>query len=148
MKISTKGRYGLRSMIDLAINSSGNTPVFISDIAKRQHLSEKYLEHIFGALHKAGLVRSIRGRKGGYLLQKNPEEITLSEIITALEGKISLVECVLDPDICPSAKKCVTRDLWQGLSDKINEYLSSHTLNDLIQMQKSREQNDTLMYYI
>lgn len=148
MKISTRGRYGLRSMIDLAINSSDNTPVYISDIAKRQKVSEKYLEHIFSALHKAGLVRAIRGRKGGYLLQRKPEEIKLSEIITALEGKISLVECVSDPNLCSSSGHCATRELWQGLSNQINEYLSGHTLYDLIHMQSSMMQKETLMYYI
>ncbi|HPP06812.1 MAG TPA: Rrf2 family transcriptional regulator [Syntrophorhabdaceae bacterium] len=148
MKISTKGRYGLRSMIDLAINSANNTPVFISDIAKRQNLSEKYLEHIFSALQKAGLVRAIRGRRGGYLLQKRPEEITLNEIIQALEGKISLVECVSDPNICPMAKRCVTRDLWHDLSGKIKEYLNGHSLHDLMEMQKTKGQDDTFLYYI
>ena len=94
MKISTKGRYGLRAMMDLAANQKDDVPVFLADIARRQAISEKYLEQIFAALRAAGLVRTVRGRKGGFLLNKPPAEITAGAIITVLEGPCILVDCV------------------------------------------------------
>src|SRR5512146_640614 len=103
MKVSTKGRYGLRAMMDLAANQRDGTPVFLSDIARRQAVSEKYLEHIFAALKTAGLVHTVRGRKGGFLLSKSPTEITASTIITALEGPCTVVDCVPRPNVCPRA---------------------------------------------
>jgi Rrf2 family transcriptional regulator, cysteine metabolism repressor len=148
MKISTKGRYGLRAMIDLAAQDTPGTPVFLSDIAKRQGLSEKYLEHIFGALHKAGLIKALRGRNGGYLLSKLPAEITLNEILTVLEGPCSVVDCVSDAKSCPKTDKCVTREVWTMLGTKIEEVLNEFTLASLVERQKTINQQDVLMYNI
>ncbi len=148
MKISTKGRYGLRAMIDLATFGAAGTPVFLSDIAKRQDISEKYLEHIFGTLHKAGLVKALRGRKGGYLLSKLPNEITLKEIITILEGPCSLVDCVSDKTACPKTEICATREVWTLLGNRIEEVLSDFTLAALAEKQKEKNQQDSLMYHI
>ena len=148
MKISTKGRYGLRAMIDLAKYSKEGTPVFLSDIAKRQDVSGKYLEHIFGALHKAGIVKALRGRNGGYLLNKQPDEITLNEVITILEGPCNLVDCVSDAGACNKAGTCVTRDIWKILGSKIEEVLNSYTLSSLVQMQSEKTQQDSHMYHI
>ena len=99
MRLSTKGGYGTRAMLDLAFNSSEG-PVLLRDIAKRQEVSEKYLEHSISVLRKAGLVRSIRGARGGYVLAKLPSEIRLSEIMEVLEGSMAPVECVDDPQVC------------------------------------------------
>ncbi|OPY74501.1 MAG: HTH-type transcriptional regulator CymR [Syntrophorhabdus sp. PtaU1.Bin058] len=148
MKISTKGRYGLRAMIDLAAYGAAGNPVFLSDIAKRQGVSEKYLEHIFGTLNKAGLVKALRGRKGGYLLQKQPDEISLKEIIAALEGPCSLVDCVSDVKACQKVETCITRDVWKILGKKIEEFLNGYTLSTLVRMQGEKARQDTIMYHI
>lgn len=148
MKISTKGRYGLRALLDLATHGNDGTPVYLSDIAKREGISEKYLEHIFGALHKAGLVKAFRGRKGGYLLTRLPDEITLNEIIAVLEGPCSLVDCVTDVTSCPKTDSCVTREVWSLLGSKIEEVLTGFTLAALAERQTQKTQNNMPMYHI
>jgi Rrf2 family transcriptional regulator, cysteine metabolism repressor len=148
MKISTKGRYGLRAMLDLATHGADGNPVYLSDIAKRQGISEKYLEHIFGALNKSGLVRAFRGRKGGYLLTKEPDEITLNEVVTVLEGPCSLVDCVADAKSCPKTESCVTREVWSVLGSKIEEVLSGLTLAALAERQTQKTQQNMPMYHI
>jgi Rrf2 family protein len=148
MKISTKGRYGLRAMLDLATHGADGTPVYLSDIAKRQGLSEKYLEHIFSSLHKAGLVKALRGRKGGYLLTKQPDEININEIITVLEGPCSLVDCVTDANSCPKTDTCVTREVWSLLGTKIEEVLTGYTLAALAERQMQKTQHNMPMYHI
>jgi Rrf2 family protein len=115
-------------MIDLALFGADGTPVYLSGIAKRQGISEKYLERIFGFLHKAGLVKAFRGRKGGYLLTRRPDEINVNEIVTVLEGPCSLVNCVADSKACPQAGTCVTREIWSVVGDKIREVLTGYTL--------------------
>ncbi|MEN6616135.1 MAG: Rrf2 family transcriptional regulator, partial [Syntrophorhabdus sp.] len=117
MKISTKGRYGLRALIDLASHSVNGVPIYLSEIAKRQEVSEKYLEHIFSALHKGGIVKAQRGRKGGYLLGRSANAITLNDIITILEGPCNLVDCVDDFSACSKSKSCITRDIWAKLGN-------------------------------
>ena len=148
MKISTKGRYGLRALIDLAAHGEGYTPVFLSDIAKRQGISDKYLEHIFASLHKAGLVKALRGRKGGYLLNKLPCDITLNEILTVLEGPCNLVDCVSDTKACPKTDICATREVWTMLGNKIEETLNGVTLATLTERQKEKIDNEQIMYNI
>jgi Rrf2 family protein len=143
MKISTKGRYGLRALMDLAMHGRSGIPVFLSDIAKRQEISDKYLEQIATQLLRAGLVRTVRGRKGGYLLGK-----TDSEIIEVLEGSICLVDCVNDPDRCQKSSVCSTRDVWTVLGNKIEEVLSGYTLADLVRMQEQKSGSEAGMYYI
>jgi len=148
MKISTKGRYGLRALIDLATHSTGNNPVYLSDIAKRQDISEKYLEHIFSSLNRAGLVKSVRGRKGGYFLGLPADTITLDTILNILEGQCTLVDCVTDAAACPKADGCATRDVWKMLGSKIEEATKGITLANLAEKQKEKETQDTLMYHI
>jgi Rrf2 family transcriptional regulator, cysteine metabolism repressor len=148
MKISTKGRYGLRAMMDLATSGKDGVPVFLSDIAKRQAISEKYLEHIFASLHRGGLVKAVRGRKGGYLLSKRPEEITLNEILSVLEGPCQLVDCVSDKNSCPKSDTCATRDIWTMLGNRIEETLSNLTLALLVERQKEKSGTNVLMYHI
>lgn len=130
MKISTKGRYGVWIMIDIAQFGAG-TPVKIADIALRQGLSVKYTEQITGNLVKCGLLRSVRGAQGGYELIKSPDKYTIGEILRNTEGDISLVDC--NPlSNCPHGEGCLTKNLWQGLNACINNYLDGITLQDLI----------------
>ena len=148
MKISTKGRYGLRALVDLSIYGKTGAPVLLSDIAKRQGISEKYLEQIANRLHKSGLVKTVRGRKGGYLLNKPESEIGLNEIIEILEGPICVVDCVAKPGVCEKSSLCSTRDIWSVLSNKITETLSRYTLADLVTMQNEKTSVEAPMYYI
>jgi Rrf2 family transcriptional regulator, cysteine metabolism repressor len=148
MKISTKGRYGLRALIDLSTNGKNGLPVLLSDIAKRQGISDKYLEQIATQLHRAGLVKTVRGRKGGYLLNRSAKEIKVSEIMEILEGPMCLVDCVLEPDSCSKSTICSTRDVWTILSNKIEEVLSGYTLADLAKLQEEKTGKEAAMYYI
>ncbi len=136
MKISTKGRYALHLMIDIAIHQENNTPVRIKDIAARQGLSNKYLEQIISALNKAGYVKSIRGAQGGYLLTKDPSEYTAGMILRTMEGSLAPVACVDDDAInCDRQGGCVTVRLWSMINDAIKNVVDSVTLEDMISWQ-------------
>lgn len=137
MKISTKGRYALRLMLDIALNDV-KTPVRIKDIAERQQISDKYLEQIVSSLNKAGFVKSLRGPQGGYRLTKKPEEYTVGMILRLIEGSLAPVAC-LDDDInnCTRADRCPTLILWEKLYDAISEVVDNITLADLISWQKN-----------
>ncbi|MGI5839055.1 MAG: RrF2 family transcriptional regulator [bacterium] len=134
MRLSTKGRYGVTAMFDLAMQY-GEGPIPLKEIAARQGLSEHYLEQLAAPLRRAGLVRSVRGAQGGYLLARRPEEITVGDIIRVLEGPIAPADCVsVDSGYeryCDRADNCVTRDIWRKLRDSINSVLDSFTLADL-----------------
>ena len=127
MKISTKGRYALRLMLDIALNDA-KTPVRIKDIAERQQISDKYLEQIVSSLNKAGFVKSLRGPQGGYRLTKKPEEYTVGMILRLIEGSLAPVAC-LDDDInnCTRADRCPTLILWEKLYDAISEVVDNIT---------------------
>lgn len=137
MKISTKGRYALRLMLDIALNDA-KTPVRIKDIAERQQISDKYLEQIVSSLNKAGFVKSLRGPQGGYRLTKKLEEYTVGMILRLIEGSLAPVAC-LDDDInnCTRADRCPTLILWEKLYDAISEVVDNITLADLISWQKN-----------
>ena len=138
MKISTKGRYALRLMIDLAMNSVGE-PVSLKDVAKRQGISEKYLEQIISVLNRAGYVKSIRGAQGGYLLRRAPEEYTVGMIRRWTEGSLAPVTCVEDGDFpCERQENCVTVILWKKINDAINSVVDSITLQDLVDWQNEK----------
>jgi Rrf2 family protein len=137
MKLSTKGRYGARLMLDLAVHY-GEGPILLKDIAERQAISEKYLWQLIPPLKNAGLINSIRGAHGGYTLAKPPADITLKEIVTTLEGSMCLVECVDDPSVCSRASTCVSRDIWHEVSGKILQTLESVTLDYMIEEQKHK----------
>jgi Rrf2 family protein len=145
MKLSTRSRYGVRMMADLAENF-GKKPVFLKDIAKREEISEKYLSIIVIPLRGAGLIQSTRGAHGGYTLAKRPEEISLQDIFDALEGKICLVDCVENPKECPRVGICPTRDVWSVLGEKIRETLSSVTLADLVKTRREKAENNIMSY--
>ena len=147
MKLSTKGQYGARAMVDLALHY-GEGPILLKDIAKRQQISGRYLEHVIVSLKVAGLVKSMRGARGGFSLAKPPFQIRLSEIIQIMEGSIAMVECVDDPKVCSRADLCVTRDIWTEMKKAMNGVLESTTLQDLIERQREKRKPEAVMYYI
>lgn len=139
MKISTKGRYALRIMLDLAIHA-GNTPVRAKEIAARQDISEKYLEQIISLLNKAGYVKSMRGAQGGYLLTKTAKEYTVGMILRLAEGSIAPVACVDETvEICERKSACVSAVLWEKINQAVNEVVDNTTLQDLLDWQKQLE---------
>ena len=132
MVISTKGRYALRLMLDIAMQE-GECPVPLHDIAERQGVSFKYLEQIVPPLTKAGYLKSVRGANGGYLLAKEPSQITTGDILRASEGNLAPVACLASDEIeCPRADLCITLPFWRGLDDAITAYIDSVTLEDLV----------------
>jgi len=149
MKLSTRGRYGVKAMLDIAVHSSEGQ-VSLKSIAERQDISENYLEQLFASLRKNGLVKSVRGAQGGYYLASSPENITIGEILRALEGSLAPVDCVLEesPHNCSKADKCVTRLIWEKMRDKINEAVDSISLFDLVKEYKKMNKGDNYMYYI
>ena len=138
MKISTKGRYALRLMLDLAIHGGDLSPVSLRDVAARQHLSDKYLEQIVTPMARAGLVRSVRGAGGGYLLTRSPEEYTVGEILRLLEGDLAPVECATDASYCDRCEDCVTVELWQAIHRAVCQVVDNMTIQDLVVKQKSK----------
>ena len=147
MKLSTKGRYGMRAMLDLAQHYDDGL-VLVKDVARRQEISERYLEHLFLSLKTAGLVKSIRGAHGGFTLAKAPDKIKLMDIINVSEGPLVLVDCVVDASVCSRSSFCATRDLWRELQSVMGAVLSSQTLQDLIDRQQVKEQPSANMYNI
>ena len=141
MKISTKGRYALRLMLDLAVYNTGS-PISLKDVAKRQEVSEKYLEQIISALGKAGLVQSIRGAQGGYLLRRRPKEYTVGEILRVTEGDLAPVDCVsAGSSQCEREAYCVTVRVWRQLNDAINGVVDNITLEDLVEWHQEAGNN-------
>lgn len=132
MLLSTKGRYGLKMMLEIAL-VYGTSTISLKDIAKKQALSETYLEQLIAHLRKAGLVNSTRGAQGGYELARNPSEITVGDIIRTLEGTLAPSECVMDEEPeCSRADYCVTRIIWEKIRDSINSVVDSITLQDML----------------
>ncbi|MGA3282007.1 MAG: Rrf2 family transcriptional regulator [Smithella sp.] len=146
MKLSTRARYGVRLMVALAFNYDKG-PVFLKDVAKGENISEKYLSLIIIPLRRIGLVNSIRGAHGGYLLAKDPSQITMKEIIDVLEGDCSLVDCVRNPSTCPRVPICASHDIWEIIGGKISETLNSVTLDMLVKMNQEKAQK-TMMHNI
>ena len=132
MKLSTKGRYGVRAMVDLARAHGDGRPVLMGDIAERQGISRKYLHAILTGLREARLVESWRGVHGGYLLARPPEEINLAEIVVALEGPLALVDCVASPGSCERAGACVAHDVWGEASRAMESVLARLTLAEMV----------------
>ncbi len=131
MKISTKGRYALRVMIDLALNSNEKY-ITSKEIAKRQGISIKYLEQIIAMLNKAGYLETARGTAGGYKLAKKPSECIVGDILKATEGDLTPIDCLTEEGKCERQNDCKTYSFWKGLDDVINEYVNNKTLEDLI----------------
>ena len=132
MKISTKGRYALRMMLDLAMHKNEGY-VALKDIAERQNVSKKYLEQIVPLMNKSGFLRTNRGYQGGYMLAKSADEYTVGDILRVTEGSIAPVSCLdYEPIECPRADECMTLDVWKGLYKVITQYLDGITLQDII----------------
>jgi len=148
MRLSTKGRYGLRALLDMALFQNEG-PVTLNNIAERQAISEGYLEQLMMPLKRAGIVRSIRGAQGGYLLARDAKDIMVGEIIRVLEGPIAPVACVDEehPEICERASFCATRMVWEKVRDSISGVLDSYSLEDLVQESKKHGEAEN-MYFI
>ena len=146
MKISTKIRYGTRAMLELAYHY-GEGPIDLKEIANKEDISIKYLEQVIIPLRASGLVRSIRGSKGGYTLAKPPSEICINDLVEVLEGPLSLIECLNDPKACQRVTSCVTRDIWKEVSETINGIFRSVTLEDMVNRKREKEE-DPSMYQI
>ena len=141
MKISTKGRYALRIMLDIAV-MGGSEPVRAKDIAKRQEISVKYMEQIVTILSKAGYLKSIRGPQGGYRLARQPKDYTVGMILRLTEGSLAPVACLEDePNLCPRQEQCVTLRLWRELDEAIRGVVDKYTLEDLAQWQQEMGDN-------
>lgn len=138
MRVSTKGRYGLRALFELALHY-GQGPTFIRDIANRQVISEAYLVQIFVPLKRAGLVKSVRGAYGGYLLAREPERINLKEIMDVLEGTEKAVPCLEIPPDCSLFRQCVIKDFWRDLENVKNKFMARTTLADLVKKKQLKK---------
>ena len=140
MKLSTKGRYGLRALIDLAIYSEEEA-VSISSIAERQHISESYLEQLIAKLRKAGMVTSVRGAGGGYMLARPASEISVGDILRALEGSLDAVSCpaLVADNSCEAADFCVTKYVWQRINESINRTVDEIKLDQLVEESKGKK---------
>jgi Rrf2 family cysteine metabolism transcriptional repressor len=137
MKLSTRGRYGVRIMLDLALHY-GEGPILLRDISKRQGISEKYLWQLINPLKTIGLISSTRGSHGGYVLAKPPGEISLKEIVRVLEGSLCLVDCIENPAVCERSQSCTSRDIWSEASNQISQILESMTLDKMVAKQRAK----------
>ncbi len=142
MKLSTRGRYGVRMMLDLALHY-GEGPILLRDIAERQGISEKYLWQLINPLKTTGLVNSLRGAHGGYVLGKSPEAISIKTILQVLEGPLCLVDCVDNPSLCERAPSCISRDIWGEASKNMQQTLEDTTLAAMVERQKEKLKNET-----
>lgn len=141
MKLSTRSRYAVRAMIELAQNEA-NRPLQLKVIAKRQAISVKYLEQLMAILRAAGLIRSVRGAKGGYILARPPSQVRLSDILHCLEGPVAIVECVENSERCARAADCAARQVWTRVQQAIEEVLQSITLQDVVEIARGEKQLD------
>lgn len=147
MKISTKGRYGLRAMVDLAQKSvSDHVP--LKSIAENQNISEGYLEHVFSTLKKAGLVKSIKGPQGGYILASEPSSITVGDVLRVLEGDLTLVDDSSNSDGNNPVERCIKLNVWDKIDQCINSIVDEITLEDLVSEYKKMVNAETDMYFI
>lgn len=133
MRLSTRGHYGLKAMFDLA-QHYGTEPIPLKTVAERQNISENYLEQLIATLRKTGLVKSVRGSQGGYILARDPEKITVGDIIRVMEGPIAPVDCVseIEPAECDQADYCITRSVWARVRDSLAELMDSISLADML----------------
>jgi len=147
VKLSTRSRYGVRLMFELALNY-GKGSILLKDIAKNQEISEKYLSKLIIPLRNAGLVNSIRGAHGGYVIARKPDKISIKEIVETLEGNITLVECVKNALICARSSYCPTRDVWCKLDNEISKTLKSISLQDVVKDHQEKNSESSLTYNI
>jgi Rrf2 family protein len=147
MKISTRIRYGARAVLELA-SHYGEGPIELKEIARRENISLKYLEQVIVPLRTAGLVKSVRGSKGGYSLAKPPSGICLRDLVEILEGPFNLVECLNDPKACQRVDSCVTRDIWKEVSEAIYGIFDSITFEDMVNRKRAKQGRNLPTYQI
>ena len=147
MKLSTRARYGTRAMAELA-SAYPEPTVSVKDIADKQKISPKYLEQIMTSLRAAGLVKAVRGMHGGYALTKSPREITVEDVIEAIEGSVAPVDCVNHAGTCEMEGVCPTRDTWVEMAESIGRVLKGTTLQDLAETKERKAEPVEPMYYI
>lgn len=138
MKVSTRGRYALRIMLDIAQNGDGVTPVSFKDVSEREAISFRYMEQIGTALTRNGFLTSVRGAKGGYFLSRPPSEIMVGDVLRATEGDLAPVFCATDPESCPRSTTCATQVLWERLDKAISDVVDNVSLQDLIDESRRR----------
>ena len=146
MKVSTKGDYGVRALVELA-HHYGDGPVQSAEIASRQEVPEPYLDQLLTSLRRAGFIRSVRGRQGGHVLINDPDEVRLSDVMVALEGSLAPIACVDDPEACTRTGGCVQRDVWARVRDATQEILDSVSIGDLAAKERKQNKNGG-RYYI
>ena len=134
MKVSTKGRYGLRVLLDLGIHASGDRPRMLKDVAKNQNISEKYLSRLVIDLRRAGLISSVRGAGGGYKLARPPKMITILNVFEVMEGSLDIVDCLNQSDLCERSNQCPSQVLWSQINQKVRNVFSEYTLQDLLDL--------------
>jgi len=145
MKFSTKVRYALRFMLNLALHYKKNNNTKLNEVAKEEDISIKYLEQIVMTLKASGLLNVARGANGGYALSKSPEKIKLLEIIETINGNISIIECITNEEVCGKQTNCTTlREVWNPLNTMIKNFFTNMTLKDLVDSHKNQKN----MYYI
>ncbi len=148
MKVNTKTRYGIRTLMELARNDSG-AGMHQKDIAVNQDISYKYLDHIIAQLKSSGLIVPVSGRKSGYRLTRKPEEIAVYDVFTAFNSTLALLDCLFDGELCEKHERCAAREFWDGLNSVIENYLKDRTIGDLIDRQSALEsQQGGLAYQI
>lgn len=148
MKISTKGRYGLRALLDLAVHQ-GEGQVSLASIADRQNISQNYLEQVFGVMRRAGLVQSVKGFQGGYMLANKPENITVDMIVTALEGEFQIVDSAIFKESQEDSIRLAVKELvWDRIQERVLQYTNNTTLQDLFKEYEKRNASNSNMYYI
>lgn len=147
MRISTKIRYGARAILELA-SHYGQGPIDLKEIARKEDISLKYLEQVIIPLRTAGLVKSVRGARGGYSLAKPPSEIRLNDVIEILDGQVQFIECLRDPKGCRKASSCVTRDIWKQAFDALQDVFRSITFEEMVNRKKERERQLPPTYQI
>lgn len=140
IRISTKGRYGTRFMLQLALNY-GQGPMLLKEVARKEEISEGYLQHIVDTLKGANLINSHRVGHGGYTLSRSPAEISLRDILNSLEGTINFTECIGKPEICNRSQDCITRDVWGELTESFSKSLESITLEEMAKRKKQKGEN-------
>jgi Rrf2 family protein len=146
MKVSTKGDYGVRALVELA-HHYGQGPVQSAEIASRQEVPEPYLDQLLTTLRRAGFIRSVRGPQGGHALIRDPEDVRLSEVMGALEGSLAPLACVDDPEACTKSGGCIQREVWVRVRDATQEILDSVTIGDLAEKERQHNRNGG-RYYI
>ena len=147
MKLSTRSRYGVRALLELALNYNKG-PLQIKIIAEREKISNKYLEQLVSALKMSGLVLSVRGPKGGYVLARPPEEINLSDVFVVLEGPLTTFDCLVDKSYCTRCGDCLTKNIWLKMQEAINGVLTSITLRDMANDAVKHEEGQNPTYQI